>query len=117
MLRDAEIPDEFFYYWNDATNSSGYAAKLGLMFSAVEVLAKIKQEKKREKFDHQTKGQDHGCPEVFFFDLQVHRQEHQETKKDIDLPQPDINKQITSSQREKKDNGPKVLETVKRDQF
>jgi len=41
LLNDAETPNEFFYYWYDATNSSGYASKLLLMFSAVEALVKI----------------------------------------------------------------------------
>jgi len=34
------IPDEFFYYWNDATNVTGYTAKLLLLFSAIEALCK-----------------------------------------------------------------------------
>ena len=55
LLKDAEIPDEFFYYWNDATNSTGYAAKLVLMFSAVEVLAKIKQGKMQGKKTNEEK--------------------------------------------------------------
>jgi hypothetical protein len=40
LLKSPEIPDEFHYYWNDATNSTGYASKLLLMFSAVECLLK-----------------------------------------------------------------------------
>lgn len=35
-----QIPDEFFYYWNDATNSHGYSSKLLLMLLALEALAK-----------------------------------------------------------------------------
>jgi len=40
LIRKTEISDEFFYYWNDATNTIGYSAKILLMFSAVEALAK-----------------------------------------------------------------------------
>lgn len=46
MLASAKIPDEFYYYWNDAVNTLGYSAKLLLMFSALEALAK-KRDKKR----------------------------------------------------------------------
>lgn len=42
LLKSPEIPDEFHFYWNDATNSTGYASKLVLMLSAVEALVKIK---------------------------------------------------------------------------
>ena len=35
-----EINDEFFYYWNDMLNVTGYSAKLLLMCSALEALAK-----------------------------------------------------------------------------
>ncbi|MCX5725430.1 MAG: hypothetical protein NTX84_13130 [Nitrospirae bacterium] len=38
LLRENELPEEFFYYWNDATNCDGYASKLLLMLSAVETL-------------------------------------------------------------------------------
>jgi hypothetical protein len=38
LMADSQIPKEFFWYWNDATNSSGYASKLLLMLSAVESL-------------------------------------------------------------------------------
>ena len=34
------ISDHFFYYWNDAVNTTGYTPKLLLMFSAVESLVK-----------------------------------------------------------------------------
>lgn len=51
LLDNSVIPDEFYYYWNDATNSSGYASKLVLMFSAVEALVKIATEKGRPQKD------------------------------------------------------------------
>ena len=38
LMDDPRIPDEFFWYWSDATNSTGYASKLMLMLSAVETL-------------------------------------------------------------------------------
>jgi len=38
LLQKKELPEEFFYYWNDATNCDGYASKLLLMLSAVETL-------------------------------------------------------------------------------
>jgi hypothetical protein len=40
LLADKSIPVEFFYYWNDAVNTIGYAAKLLIMFSAFEALVK-----------------------------------------------------------------------------
>lgn len=39
-LMTSDINDAFFYYWNDATNTMGYAPKLLVMFSAIEALAK-----------------------------------------------------------------------------
>lgn len=39
LLRD-DIPEAFYYYWNDAVNTTGYSAKLLLMFSAIEALVK-----------------------------------------------------------------------------
>nr|WP_281721502.1 hypothetical protein [Nitrosomonas nitrosa] len=38
FLRSSQIPDEFFWYWNDATNATGYTSKLVLMLVAVEAL-------------------------------------------------------------------------------
>ncbi len=38
LLTDACIPDAFYLYWNDAVNAVGYAAKLVLMFAAIEIL-------------------------------------------------------------------------------
>ena len=40
LLKHNEIPEHFYYYWNDAVNASGYSAKLLLMFSAIEALVK-----------------------------------------------------------------------------
>lgn len=40
LLGIKEIPETFYYYWNDAINASGYSAKLLLMFSAIEALVK-----------------------------------------------------------------------------
>ena len=38
LLVDSHIPDAFYLYWNDAVNAMGYAAKLVLMFAAIEIL-------------------------------------------------------------------------------
>lgn len=46
LLGNSEIPEEFFYYWNDAVNSSGYSSKLLIMFSAIESLVKTPEGKK-----------------------------------------------------------------------
>lgn len=56
LLTNSQIPIEFFWYWNDATNSTGYASKLLLMLSAVEALVKIRKgtrkgQKSRAKLD------------------------------------------------------------------
>ena len=40
LLENKEIPEAFYYYWNDAVNATGYSAKLLLMFSAIEALVK-----------------------------------------------------------------------------
>ncbi|KKQ95678.1 MAG: hypothetical protein UT20_C0024G0007 [Candidatus Levybacteria bacterium GW2011_GWA1_39_11] len=40
LLSHTEIPEEFYYYWNDAVNAVGHSAKLLLMFSAIEALVK-----------------------------------------------------------------------------
>jgi hypothetical protein len=45
LLKRTEIPESFFSYWNDAVNASGYSAKLLLMFSAIEALAKKERKK------------------------------------------------------------------------
>lgn len=57
LLKNKEIPDEFFYYWNDAVNSTGYSAKLLLMFSAIEALTKVNG-KKDHKLVNQILGED-----------------------------------------------------------
>lgn len=38
LLGDGGIPEAFYLYWNDAVNAVGYAAKLVLMFAAIEIL-------------------------------------------------------------------------------
>lgn len=40
LLENKEIPEAFYYYWNDAVNTIGYSAKLLLMFFAINVLTK-----------------------------------------------------------------------------
>lgn len=40
LMKNNVIPEEFYYYWKDAVNTTGYSAKLLLMFSATEALAK-----------------------------------------------------------------------------
>ncbi len=45
LLKHTEIPEEFYYYWNDAVNATGYSAKLLLMFSAIESLVKKDSQK------------------------------------------------------------------------
>jgi hypothetical protein len=45
LVSDKSVPDEFYYYWNDAVNAIGYTAKLVLMFSAIEALAKVGKKK------------------------------------------------------------------------
>ncbi|MGH7771546.1 MAG: hypothetical protein ACREQA_04860 [Candidatus Binatia bacterium] len=42
LLVNTEVPEEFYYYWNDAVNATGYSSKLLLMFSAIEALVKIR---------------------------------------------------------------------------
>lgn len=45
-LLGSQIDDDFFFYWNDAVNTIGYAPKLLVMFSAIEALAKQPNGKK-----------------------------------------------------------------------
>lgn len=40
ILLENNVRDEFFYYWNDAVNTTGYTAKILLMASAIEALIK-----------------------------------------------------------------------------
>jgi hypothetical protein len=49
LLAHPEIPEEFYYYWNDAVNSVGYSSKLALMMSAIEALASVFADKDKEK--------------------------------------------------------------------
>lgn len=42
LMADGRVPEAFFFYWNDAVNTHGYSAKLLLMFSAIEALAKTR---------------------------------------------------------------------------
>ncbi|MFH0986101.1 MAG: hypothetical protein V1882_11340 [Candidatus Omnitrophota bacterium] len=46
LLERSAIPEEFYYYWNDAVNAIGYSAKLLLMISAIEALVKKNDGKK-----------------------------------------------------------------------
>lgn len=45
LLKIKEIPETFYYYWNDAVNVTTYSAKLLLMFSAIEILVKRNKHK------------------------------------------------------------------------
>lgn len=51
LLNNTDVPEEFYYYWNDAVNTVGYSAKLLLMFSAIEALVKIRSGKNKGKKD------------------------------------------------------------------
>lgn len=51
LLQNKTLPEEFFYYWNDAINSMGYASKLLLMMAAVETLVKVPTERGRPQKD------------------------------------------------------------------
>lgn len=46
LLESTQVPEAFYYYWNDAVNSTGYSSKLLLMFSAIEALVKTSEGKK-----------------------------------------------------------------------
>jgi hypothetical protein len=50
LIEDTTIRDEFYYYWNDATNTVGYSPKLVLMFAALEILFKEERSKGKEAF-------------------------------------------------------------------
>lgn len=50
LLSNKEIPENFYYYWNDAVNAVGYSAKLLLMFSAVEALSRNLERISGKKF-------------------------------------------------------------------
>lgn len=47
LFANSQIPDEFFWYWSDATNATGYSSKLLLMLSAVEALVKVRKGKRK----------------------------------------------------------------------
>ncbi|MBI2047892.1 MAG: hypothetical protein HYT27_02020 [Parcubacteria group bacterium] len=49
LLASTKVPNEFYYYWSDAVNTLGYSAKLLLMFSALEALAKKRDKAKFKK--------------------------------------------------------------------
>lgn len=57
ILEAKDIPETFYYYWNDATNTTGYSSKLLLMFSAIEALVK-KNGSKDWDFIHKILGED-----------------------------------------------------------
>jgi hypothetical protein len=38
LLANADIPEEFYLYWNDAVNTDGYSSKLLIMFAALDAL-------------------------------------------------------------------------------
>lgn len=38
LLVNGNIPEEFYLYWNDTVNTTGYSSKLLIMFSALEAL-------------------------------------------------------------------------------
>ncbi len=38
LLANKTIPEEFYLYWNDAVNTTGYSSKLLIMFAALEAL-------------------------------------------------------------------------------
>jgi len=40
LLENVEFPNQFFYYWQDAVNATGYSAKLLLMCSALDAITK-----------------------------------------------------------------------------
>ncbi len=45
LIQNSLIPEEFYFYWNDAVNTTGYSSKLLLMFSALEALVKTAEKK------------------------------------------------------------------------
>lgn len=53
LLRYDQLPEEFFYYWNDATNCDGYGSKLLLLLSALEALVNIPAEKGPSRKDYE----------------------------------------------------------------
>lgn len=49
LLKYNMVPEHFYNYWHDAVNASGYSAKLLLMFSAMEAMARGRDKSKFEK--------------------------------------------------------------------
>jgi uncharacterized protein YutE (UPF0331/DUF86 family) len=56
LIREEKVSDEFFYYWKDFLNATGYSAKLLLIFSAIEALAKQLVRQSKQKGKKKTKG-------------------------------------------------------------
>ena len=52
LLADSQIPNAFFWYWHDATNSTGYASRLLLMLSAVEALVTTRSDGRKPQKDY-----------------------------------------------------------------
>lgn len=50
LLKNSEISEAFYYYWNDAVNTIGYSPKLLLLFSALEALFKPEREKGKDHY-------------------------------------------------------------------
>lgn len=47
LLENIDVPDTFYYYWNDSVNTTSYTGKLLLMFGAIDSLAVRGQRKKK----------------------------------------------------------------------
>lgn len=47
LLANEDVPDKFYYYWNDAVNTAGHTGKLLLMFGAIDSFATRGQRKKK----------------------------------------------------------------------
>ena|SRR3989344_4101142 len=45
LLEIKEVPETFYYYWNDAVNATGHSSKLLMMFSALEAFARNRNKK------------------------------------------------------------------------
>lgn len=50
LLSNQLIPDAFYYYWNDAVNTTSYTGKLLLMFGAIDSLA-IKGQRRAKRIE------------------------------------------------------------------
>jgi hypothetical protein len=51
LYDNTQIPKEFYYYWNEAVNSTGYTSSLFMMFSAIETLYKTGGKKDWKKLE------------------------------------------------------------------